>query len=465
MTYLLTWHGTLLCHGPTPGAWRQGPLFLDPGVDRPVTLDAKALPSWPAPAARFARFLDGQTGPEAIDIAQGVFAGFRLTADRIEATVTLSRDGRFLGAAPDGAIRMEADQPGPMETFLPLSEIDLAMLRLILGNRWVAQADGAILPRAAIGLAEGFQLRMAAIRYDLRQQVPFDDGGPPMRLVLLRDGWRMAEYRLFRPLVYYAAFRDPVVLDQLALSIRSLFGHGRFDGHLHVLTDARPARIAAMAAGGDPAAVSVQSLQPVDRMAAVAGKFAVLEWEHAQRFQPLLFVDPDTVFDRDIAPLLAAVAGADRITALGEHFSPLRTATSVGATLFEEDGMEPGPGHGFNSGTLGIPNLRIHGHTLRLIRRIVMARGLAGGRNSWTWIDQPATNYVAVKTGGFDTAILQKHVRHGFAGVERDTAHARGLVHFWPPRDGRRKLEVMRAYLAALDASRDRASSSRPMTG
>ena len=47
----------------------------------------------------------------------------------------------------------------------------------------------------------------------------------------------------------------------------------------------------------------------------------------------------------------------------------------------QRDFCSPGYMAGFNTGTLGIPNLRAHAETLRLIRRIIMNHSLLHGRD------------------------------------------------------------------------------------
>ena len=52
---------------------------------------------------------------------------------------------------------------------------------------------------------------------------------------------------------------------------------------------------------------------------------------------------------------------------------------------------------GFNTGTLGIPNLRAHAETLRLIRRIIMNHAAVHGRSALPFVDQEIANYVSYR--------------------------------------------------------------------
>jgi hypothetical protein len=70
-------------------------------------------------------------------------------------------------------------------------------------------------------------------------------------------------------------------------------------------------------------------------------------WSNRQRrdavqFQPLLYVDTDIVFDRDVTPMLHAIATSDRIAAPLETLSVLSTSPASGAALLQRDLCSPG---------------------------------------------------------------------------------------------------------------------------
>ena len=106
--------------------------------------------------------------------------------------------------------------------------------------------------------------------------------------------------------------------------------------------------------------------------------------------------------------MLHAIAMSDRIVAPIEVFSPLASAPSVGSTLLQRDGCSPRFACGFNTGTLGIPNLTRHARTLRLIRRIIVNQGTLNGRAALPWADQEVANYVSHRVGNFDTGLISR---------------------------------------------------------
>ena len=114
----------------------------------------------------------------------------------------------------------------------------------------------------------------------------------------------------------------------------------------------------------------------------------------------------------------------------------------------QRDLCSPGFLAGFNSGTLGIPNFRDHAESLRLIRRIIVNHGLLHGREALPFADQEVANYVAYRTGCFDTALISPFVRYpGHDAHERARC---GLVHFWPVPGAAERARAMRNYLERL---------------
>lgn len=150
--------------------------------------------------------------------------------------------------------------------------------------------------------------------------------------------------------------------------------------------------------------------------------------------------------------MLHAIALSDRIAAPIEVFSPLASAPSVGSTLLQQDGCSPRFACGFNSGTLGIPNLTQHVQSLRLIRRLLVNMATLNGRQTQPWVDQEVANYVSYRIGNFDTGLISGYVRYGEA--DEDPRRRRGLVHFWRIAGGTEaKTSAMRDYLQRLAAA------------
>jgi hypothetical protein len=89
-------------------------------------------------------------------------------------------------------------------------------------------------------LGQPFHLLVGELEADLRFQLPFDRATWPDRLTLLRDGWRIDQICLYRPLIYYSVFREAEYIEQFAISLRSLIEFGCYQGPIVVLTDHLP---------------------------------------------------------------------------------------------------------------------------------------------------------------------------------------------------------------------------------
>ncbi len=444
MTFLLTHHGTLLCRGA------HG-LVHRPADGRAGVTALRLDVAWERLRGDFDRIVRPHRAELRVPLAEGDLAGHVLHVEPDRRSVLLSRDGRFVSAQPDGSVTADRGQAQGWERFVPLPLADLDRLLALRQRDWIL-SGGEVVPAAAVRLGEGHALWLGRHRFDLRHQLPLDlDDGRTDRLTLLAEGWRIVQARAFRPLLCFVVVRDPLVMQQLWLCLRSLLRWGRYAGHVHVVTDQPAAAVLHAVPELPPERLTVRRLPDTDRVGIIAARYSLVDWPGLEAFAPLLLMDSDVLFDADVAPLLAHVALADRIVAPPEAFSPRRTAPSAGAELLAADGVDPGEAPGFNAGTLGVPSLRDHGATLRLVRRLLGNRSDLLGRGHFTWVDQPVANYAAQRLGGFDTAGMERFVRWGYPGLRPDDR--RGVVHFWPPRGAQARLDAMRAYLAALEAA------------
>jgi hypothetical protein len=300
---------------------------------------------------------------------------------------------------------------------------DLDALRVLLASSWLLRSTGALVERPTI--SQFFELRVGDLAVDLRHQLPFDLARWPFRLTLLRDGWRIDQICQYRALVYYAAFANPDIMRQLAISLRSLIEFGRYDGPIVLLTDHKPADLAQFVPAEHLARLALLPVRPSDPPGYMTARYLLLDWADARLFQPVLYVDTDIVFDNDVTPMLRAIALSDRIAAPVELMSTLAGQPSVGATLLQRDLCAPGFMAGFNSGTLGIPNLHEHAAMLRLIRRLIVNHSLLYGRTTLPYADQEIANYVSYRIGHFDTALLSRFVR--YAGHDAHLGSRSGL--------------------------------------
>jgi hypothetical protein len=278
------------------------------------------------------------------------------------------------------AMTLTVDATLEAARFLPIDQPDQAVLADVLAGRWLVQPADAGTPPQSGTLMSGFRLSVGPLVIDLRWNLPFDRSEWPHRLPILRDGWRIDKLYRYRPLIYYAAFSAAAIMHQFALSLASLVTAGAYDGDIVVITDKPPGEIAALVPPGMRASLAVLPMAARDRFAAIGARLTIGGWADASRFQPLLYVDTDILFDLPVAPVLWALARSDRMSMPLEPKELLASSVFVGNGLFREDNCDPGTALGFNFGTVGIPNLQRHARILDLIVLQPGLRVTSGGR-------------------------------------------------------------------------------------
>ncbi len=443
MIYFLTTHGTLLTRGED-GIIGHAALRDVAGPGALFRLDV------PVEGLRrdFRAFVERAAPPPVLFRHDDIAGSLDIDPDRN--LVSLRSDGRVLTAAPQGgAIGWTDSTPDAWERLLPLTEIDLGQIVQLASNIWIVRSTHALVKGWQIEFAPGFVLRLGPIDIPLPANLPFDARTWPFRLGLLVDGWRVEELCLYRPMVFYTSYRSPAVHAQLFLSIRSLLEFGKYDGHVHVLTDLAHDALCGSVDGLDRDRATVQRLAPSDWPGFVMSKYCILEHDPAWQHQPVAYLDPDIVINADIRPMLIEMALSDHITAPTEDVGPMRTWPSVGASLIQRDGYDPRYARGFNAGTLGIPNLHAHAHTLRQIRRIIANILASDGREHLAWVDQEVANYVSFRVANFDTTTLNRFVRYGAPHDSEIPGILSGLVHFWATSKNERHL-LMARYVDVL---------------
>jgi len=450
VTYFLTFQGTLLCVTAEAAllALVQRPVDAIGNDAAPVGVDLPIEQLRPG----FDQFLSNIPPVLAQVVGLDRFGPVQLGRANDQRCVTLSWRGQLLSALADGRI-VTAQNLRDWEGFLPISEAELEMLRQILANDWVIRSSGALVRAGDVSLRHWYTLQIGELTLDLRYQLPFDAADWPFRLTVLKDGWRIEQLCLYRPLIYFTAYRDPAVIGQLYASIRSLIELGRYSGDILTLTDQASDEITGNLPPIAPGRFHDYHVAPSDFVGFVASKYKILDIPWAAQFQPVLFMDPDILFDAAVEPMLCAVARSDHITAPLEPFSPLRTTPGAGCGLLQLDGCTPGFGVGFNAGTMGIPNIPAHAATLRLIRTIIVNHAALHQRTAFSWVDQEVANYVSFRLANFGPAI-NPFVRYGgWPNTEPSTDGRVGLVHFWPALGAADKLSAMLSYRRRIDTA------------
>ena len=365
-------------------------------------------------------------------------------------TISIENNGLYLCAEPDGRAEENRGSVDVWESFVACSDEDLDIIAMILKSLWILKSSRRIIDGATLTSGENYALVLGGLHIPLAHNLPFDLGQLPFRLLVLVDGWRIDELVLYKPLIYYLAFGDDNVFEQLAISLQSLIELGHYKGDVLVFSDRSHEAIAGENPWLPPDRLHVASKPAKDWVGFVAGKYCIIEEKQAYGYQPVIYMDPDIIYeDMNAEDLLVSVAVANRLCAPLEPFSRLADSPAVGATLLQLDHAEPRFACGFNGGTIGIPNLPAHRHTLELIRRIISNYSSMNGRGVFKWVDQEAANYVSYKIAHFDTREMSQFVRFSSTHSPVAVEPRRGAIHFWGVLRVNRP-RLMRAHLEAV---------------
>ncbi len=446
--HLLTFHGTVVCCD-AEGRLVHRPLIAGPGAPPPATwryCGGERLVSSPAG--------DGGAGPHAMPSS-----GFlvRPTA-AARGRVHLQRASGYLRATPDGMLDCDVDLPQGWEEFRIISAADLGLLAHLLGHSWIIARTHTVVPAAEVHLLPEFRLRIGPLTADFSAGMPAvaeGAGAVPNRLLLFSEGWKIEELRLFRPLVYFTVFcRHPDHRQYLRMAVLSIRSFVLFHGPLAeflLLTNMDREAVLAEVPGDLRARVHVAGSDvPATNIVDIfAQRYRIAGWDRAADYQPLLYVDTDILFNADISRALGRIALSPSIMVGEESWNPLRESESVGAKLFAADPFESPMTLGFNSGTIGIPNIADHRLHLRAIAEVIERYATLHGRASLHWFDQACANYVAAKIGGFDGRTLTPLIEH-VGSSEAKPPSRTGIVHFWGLPD---KVAAMEAFLAEFRAA------------
>jgi hypothetical protein len=164
---LLTWHGTVVRLEPD-GKRIHAPLW--PVRDIAVDLDLDI------PAGR-------------LDAPLILAGGLAVIAAPDGPGVQIRQADRYLCADPAvGEVGFFRQVGRTWETFLPLSDAELADLRDIVSHGWTVEETGETLPPGAVWPTGEFGLAVGAARIDLRHGIPRLDASGEVRLALTREG-------------------------------------------------------------------------------------------------------------------------------------------------------------------------------------------------------------------------------------------------------------------------------------
>jgi len=168
---LLTWHGTVVCLND--GGLVQLP--LTGALPDPLPFDGAWMPS---PLA----------GNRPREVAHPNIGQVTVAAVGAGRTIKIKHNELWLCAENyQPIVRFDRAEAAQWETFLPITEAELASLRHILANRWIVRNTRAILRPGSLQLSEGFWLSLGSFNVDIASALPLskDDGhSAPSRLTI-----------------------------------------------------------------------------------------------------------------------------------------------------------------------------------------------------------------------------------------------------------------------------------------
>lgn len=279
---------------------------------------------------------------------------------------------------------------------------------------------------------------------------------------VIHGDWRVASFRRFRPVVYFAAFRSPEVFACLKLAVSSLLQHGCWQWEVVVLTASETVdavQVVLAPLGLDSRLIIVAVGPSEDRLDWCMARFRLTAHPLLTQAQPLLYLDTDIICDRPLQPFLEHLTASNTIHACMEgrldEGHPNSAGHWFGWRLMVEDGVPFNPDElGFSAGALGMANAEMAGTPFSLILESVYADiKRADGGHKLAGQDQAFANYVLRKLGICEIVEMSKvlvlHRLDSGRGEFPDPLQAKGLVHFLgASTEG--KLAAMRSYLVAL---------------
>lgn len=442
--YIMTHHGSFI--GLAPDASGAAQIALNAisnrselsSIDLPENLGRRS----------FGAFIANEM-PAPISVEMDFIGNCIVGANPDGRTINIKYNGNYITADDCGGILNDRTGIWTWETFVLISETDLDFLQNLMDKKWIVKSSREIVSGRDITVTDGAVLNFGTVKIPMSFNVPFDIEKFPFQFPVFVDGWKIDEIVLFNPLTFYVAVGDENVLSQLYLSLESLVKVGKYDGKIVVFSDRSHEIICEKVPCLEPAKLTVLDVNARDWVGYVAGKYCILDVPSAFECQPVMYMDPDIIYNTNLESFMGEIALSDRIGAPIEHFSQLASGVSVGATLLQLDHEQPRYACGFNAGTLCIPNLKAHRQTLELIRRVIHNFLVLRGRDAFDWVDQESANYVSYKFGHFDTNYVSRCVEYGFEHTTLRLGALNGLVHFWPVARSRRPA-VMRNYLDLL---------------
>ena len=355
-----------------------------------------------------------------------------------------NNDGKYLCLEGDHLV-FTRDEANLWESFFPIDNEFIRKIQYVILNKWLSKRTGEIFDGKSIIFCSDFIMKIGNFSIDIRSQRINDFN--EYKFIGFCDGWKFEEFLLYNPLIYITAYSSKSVLNQLSLCVRSLRSFANFDGKIIVMSNEDSTSIRDICSMEGDDNIDVDLMYPKDFVGYVCSKFSILGKEIYSGYQPVMYLDPDIIFNSDVNKMLQEATLTEDICAPLEDFHRVQTHVPVGAGLIQLDSLVPSPyAAGFNGGTIifsNTDNTKVK-EFLDNARRSITNIGYCFGREFNKWADQEVINYLSVKSFNVNTNCISKYARY----IDHDPSineKLTGFVHFWG-HNSERKSELMKIY-------------------
>jgi hypothetical protein len=345
------------------------------------------------------------------------------------------------------------------------ADADCRWVEYFLASLWVTPDSRMPMTAALTGPDEIEIGACKTTRQALIAARPVGFDGAPLEFCLTHDAWKVQPLKIYRPLVYYAAFGSDDIFGCLRAGIVSLLEFGRWHHDIAVLT--RSEDVAKV-----HAAVADLNLEARLRIVTVPGN-DILDWclaryridadEIFATHQPILYLDVDVICDAPLDDFCLQLTHCSTIEVVPEgrldEGNPQSSGQWFGWRLMAADAVAFNPSDpGFSSGILGFANAKLAQHAFGAILRSALSHAeQCGDRHRFAGYDQPFAGYVMKKLGVISCSLLPAIARLCRVDPVRTPlpipAEPCGLVHYnGVVGDAASKRRAMENYLALLAA-------------
>jgi glycosyltransferase involved in cell wall biosynthesis len=325
---------------------------------------------------------------------------------------------------------------------IQLKDAERRWIEQVLGCRWVtANSEASMAPvltgqnEVAIGSYKTTLEAVIAAR-------PNASDGTPLEFCITYDGWKVLPLKLFRPLVYYAAFGSDDIFACLRAAVISLLEFGRWSYDIAILTRSEDltkvnAIVADLNLGGR---LHIATVPGTDILDWCLARYQIDAAEVFSSHQPILYLDVDVICDAPLDDFFLKLIHSHAIEVLPEwrlgESGPDSNGNWFGWRLMAADGLIFDPSErGFSSGVLGFANRKVAGDAFSVVVRSAYCHAeQIGTRHHFEGYDQPFACYVMKKLGLISNVLLPTVAR--LCRVDPATSPLPipvgplGLVHF-----------------------------------